>query len=207
MKQLWLCLLVLAVVLAWMSVVAFRFIGSLDQYCGVHRSDTRQEVLYRLGSPPSVVGPPEKTEFGMGSPVYTPGSQDPKRAMPDGKKIEDFPEWTYELNADATVSVYFDGQDKVEGIECLTGHAGGCPDLAGVAFNDTEEQVMHKLGTRHVRSQLLGVAKEIQFDDLGVVIYLTKDRVYMMKLLGARPATGAVFLHYLMALPGRLIPN
>lgn len=68
-------------------------------------------------------------------------------------------------------------------------------------------EVMRKLGSRHARSRLLGVAKEIQFDDLGVVIYLTKGRVYMMKLLGPRPSTGAMVLKYLTALAGRLMPN
>jgi hypothetical protein len=197
---------IVGITLACLGLSAFRFVGSLNQYCGVYANDNRKEVLYRLGFPPTVVGPPEKVDFGMASPVYATDTTDPKLKMPDGKKVNDFPQWTYSPSDDVSIDVAFTPTDAIESITCMTGHAGGCPNLAGVAFGDTEEDVVRKLGKHHASFMLTGVSKRMRFDDLGVEIFLTKNRVYRMSLLGQRPPVTATVFDYLWNLPRRLMP-
>jgi hypothetical protein len=188
--------------IAWVTLAALRFAGGLDHYCGVYRTDDRKEVLYRLGAPTSVIGAP----VDGWAPVYTPGSTDPKQAIPTGKSESDFPSWGYNPDNDTTVTVEFTDTNGVDNISCMTGHARGCPMLAGVAFDDTEEEVIRKLGRHHARYMLNGVSKRLRYDDIGVEFLLTKDRVYTLTLLGQRPPLYATLHDYILSLPGRLMP-
>ena len=198
---------VAVIAVAWVATAALRFVGGLDQYCGVYRTDDRKEVLYRLGSPQNVLGAIEKGPWGLSQRVYTPGSSDPKQAMPPGKTEADFPGWTYSPADDMTITVSFDNSNGVENISCMTGHENACPHLAGVAFGDTEEQVFHKLGRHHARYMLDGVSKTLRYDDLGVEYVLTKDRVYILTLLGTRPSLYASVVDYVLNIPRRLMPD
>lgn len=188
---------IVVIAIGWLIFSGLRFASSLDRYAGVYRTDDRNEVLYRLGHPTGVLGPPEALQgaccFRMN---YTPGSTDPKDAMPSGKSESDFLGWTYEPAQDTTVTVNFDSKNHVESIACMTGNKVGCSNLAGVYFDDTEEQVIRKLGRRHARYNLEGVVKTIRYDDLGIEFALTKNRVYMMTLLAKHAPLYEVVLDY-----------
>lgn len=196
-----------AIAVGCVATAALRFVGSLDKYCSVYRTDKRKEVLYRLGSPQSVLGEPEKGPWGLWQRVYVPGSTDPKQAMPPGKSEDDFSAWAYTPADDVTITVSFDKSNRVESISCMTGHENACPNLAGVAFGDTEEQVFHKLGRYHVRYKLDGVSKTVRYDDLGVEYVLTKDRVYTLTLLATPPSLVRSVLAYVLNIPRRLTPG
>lgn len=199
---------IVVIAVGWMAFSALRFANSLDRYAGVYRTDDRREVLYRLGHPAGVLGKPEVLQgmccFQMN---YVPGSSDPKNAMPDGKTESDFPGWTYEPASDTTVTVNFDPQDHVESVECLTGQPNGCLSLAGIYFDDTEEEVIRKLGRRHARYKLEGMSKTIRYDDLGVEFTLMKDRVYMMSLLANHAPQYEVIFDYVWNTPRRWWPR
>lgn len=70
---------------------ARKFIVGLEAYSSVHLTDTKPDVLYRLGYPPWVVGEAEKVaEFGGGYSqrvYYTDKQTDPNNAIPVGKQI------------------------------------------------------------------------------------------------------------------------
>lgn len=198
---------VVVIAVGWLAMAALRFVGGPGQYCGVYRADNRKEVLYRLGNPQAVLGAPEKDKWGLWMRVYTPGSADPKQMMPAGKTEDDFSGWAYSPAGDTTITVSFDKSDGVESISCMTVHVNACPHLAGVAFGDTEEQVIHRLGRHHARYILDGVSKRLRYDDLGVEFLLTKDRVYTLTMLGTRPPLYASVIDYVLNIPRRLIPD
>lgn len=196
---------VVGVVLIVLPLVGFfNFVAGLESYCDVRLTYNQQEVLYRLGYPPAVLGELKEDRRGRWQRVYsTDRERDPKNAMPEDKKIEDFLAWSY-YTGEATVSVTFDAAGKrIESVSCLDlgepPSSAACPSLVGVTLNDTEEDVRRKLG-QPFRSKLDGVAKTIRYDNLGIELLLTKGKVYGITLLGTRADTYTILTHYLRAL-------
>jgi hypothetical protein len=147
---------------------AQKFMVGLEGYSNVHLTDTKADVLYRLGYPPWVVGEAEKVaEFGGGYShrvYYTDNQTDPKNVMPAGKRIQDFDEWSYPIGGQShgiiSINVTFDhATNKVTRISCVdatdnTLHQ--CPPLAGINEGDTEEAVLQRFSG--ILSFLTGLA-------------------------------------------------
>src|SRR5271157_1510269 len=98
-----------------------------SSYYGVTLSDGKPEVLYKLGVPQHVTGPPELSGVPKGwVPVYDVDG-DPtsdKNALPPGKKYSDFDGWEYvssKTSADR-INVDFGKADgKIRNIDCYSG--------------------------------------------------------------------------------------
>lgn len=191
--------------IAWLVVGFVRFIDGLSGYCNVHRTDDREEVLYRLGYPPVVMGEPEKiTEMSDGywsRAYWTDKKANPKNAMPEDKKINDYSEWSYDLGQKGEGSgsigvAFYQPKNRVKSISCM---GDTCPSLASVAIDDTEEQVQHKLGKPN-RYKRDGVSKTLRYDDIGVEFILTKGRVYHLTLLEERGNAFVIMRRYLQTI-------
>lgn len=76
-----------------------RFQVALEGYVGLHLDGQRQEVLYRLGYPPSVMGPVECSQErgGCWQRVYITSGKDPVNAMPGGETANDYNDWEFDL--------------------------------------------------------------------------------------------------------------
>jgi len=184
---------VLLLVVAAPLIYKFReFYRDLKKYGGIDITDTKADVMYRLGYPIAVVGVAPKLADGSGGApaIYvTIKNADPKDSLPPGKRIEDFDEWTYQVGKDTdletTMHVEFDpASSKVDSIYCIDLREGDtyrlCPSLAGVKDGDSEDQVKDKLG-KFTRSRHDGLLKTVRYDDLGVEFVLRRERVYLLR--------------------------
>jgi hypothetical protein len=191
----------------WASVACFVLVGAiavglwaglrstkrqLAGYCGVKLGDSREEVRYRLGFPPFVVGEPEIL---AGDPknhwariFNTDSTADPKNVMPSDKHVEDFFEWSYPFDVGApngpNVEVDFSKSNRLVSIQCIDpSHvaAKSCPPLVGFRMGSSEEEITQRLGNPS-RSEIDGISKRIRYDDLGVEFLLEKGAVYGLTL-------------------------
>jgi hypothetical protein len=204
------CLLILGLGVVILNNTT-QFVRSLRSYSDVHLTDAKADVLYRLGYPPWVLGDSEKApDIGEGywQPIYnTDAKAEPKNAMPEGKKIQDFDGWSYPLgdqsHGTASTSVTFDhATNKVTSVSCMNTAdvpLQSCPPLAGIKFGDTEESVLERYGKPY-RFQLDGVTKKIRFDDLGIELALVRGKVYMLTLHSENEDQFAVIKRYLRSL-------
>jgi hypothetical protein len=191
-------------VLACLLVGFVRFMKQLDSYYHVRLGDDREEVLYRLGSPPFVLGEPEKGDWGYWQKVFYTDNSDPKNAMPADKSINDFYSWSYRPDSSVigtgSITVMFAKVEKqVRSISCMDDEfrpAGVCPDLVGVAIGDSEEDVQRKLG-EPMRFKRDGVSKTLRYDDIGVEFLLTKGKVYQLRKVQPNGPVGQIALRYL----------
>jgi hypothetical protein len=190
----------------------YEFAKELQKYCGVRTNYDRNEVLYRLGFPATVLDDSQKNSKYPGRRSYETNRkaavEDPDRVMPAGKTVSDYLEWSYLLknlsnNSTANVYVDFDPATKqIENIDCVdftdTQHL--CPPLAGIAVGDSEDRVRDRLGTPD-RYELDGVTKTMSYDSIGVEFKLTKGTVYYLRLSGNRQRNqGRMFDAYLRGL-------
>lgn len=192
---------IIATVLVWRDFTAFA--GRLERYCELAISSDKDEVRYRRGLPPIVLGPVEHDGFGPSSPIFFTDRQlDPKNSIPEGMQPEDYHEWQYPagdpLSAGPYVSVEFDTTGVVKSISCYDTSPSGihCPSLIGVSIGSTEEQVVDLLGAPD-RSSLEGVTKTMSFDDVGIELFLSKRRVYLISLLNTPRSRASILQRYL----------
>ena len=162
---------------------------------GVRLNDSRAEVMYRLGSPPLVLGPPEPDILGgkvvgQSRPVlYVGGPKGDQNTMPAGRSTNDYQAWVYSRDTLGTdLIVEFDKAGRVQSITCTAQGENlfACGPLAGVRNTDPEEKVLG-LGAPSTNS-VDGVTKTIEYADIGVRYYLTKGRAYSFTL--KRPTGG-----------------
>jgi hypothetical protein len=175
-----------------------RFEQGLESYCDVPIERDRAETMYRLGAPPFVLdaGDPKSEYYGLGLALYsTEANGDGSLpSMPDGKRIDDFDVWGYSRHGKSetvTVNVTFDHVTHgVSEVSCFDmsddpDSTASCPPLLGVLMGMNEEAVVNRFG-QGARSQLDGPSKTISYEDLGLEIVLSKNRVYGLKLLRTR---------------------
>lgn len=188
----------------------YQFSSEAQKYCGVRTTDDRSEVLYRLGYPSSVLDDSQKNFKYPGRRSYETNrkdAEDPDKAMPAGKTVSDYYEWSYLLrngsNASANVYVDFDRTTKgVDNIDCVdfSDLQHLCPALVGVMVGDPEERVRDKLG-RPDRYELDGVTKTLSYDGVGVEFKLTKGSVYYLRLVRSNERSQIqVFIVYVRSL-------
>ncbi|KQV52819.1 hypothetical protein ASC95_08420 [Pelomonas sp. Root1217] len=179
-----------------------QFRGSLTELRGVKLADARDEVLYRLGTPSHVIDPktldsPEAQRFQL---VYSVNAEpDDVNRMPAGKRIEDYLEWSYEASGDParlTVTFGANGQVKSLGVYCTSAKCWEA--IAGIEGGATEEEVL-RLGTPHV-VKVESATKTVVFEDLGVKVYLTKGKAYMVEISGPQQPGSSRFRHFIHTL-------
>lgn len=197
------CLLILAFgVLAYCVHLAVQYRAFTDQLTvakNIHISDSRQEVMYRLGMPTHVLGAPEKGDWGVWLPIYRVfAGKSEADAMPSGTKVEDYSKWAYEevfINVRLTIEFNKSGLVESLGLYSDIDKPYGWGSVAGLYSGDSEEKVL-RLGVPS-KQHLQGVTKTIEYADLGLTINLTKGKAYMVTLRGVPQNSPAVFWRYI----------
>lgn len=196
------CLLIFAVfVFAYCVhlVVQYRaFTSQLTVVDGIHIGDSRDEVKYRLGFPPEVLGPVGSFSFG-GQRVYkVSGKADDINKMPSTTKVEDYFEWVYEEpNSRVRLTIEFNKSGFVESLNLYSdsNNRYGWGPVAGIYCGDSEEDVL-RLGAPS-KQNLDGVSKTIEFSELGLVVTLSKGKAYRVNLTGLPKNNMSVFWRFM----------
>lgn len=173
---------------AGLKVSAYReFTRDLTTYQSVGLGHSMDQIKYALGYPPFVLGPLTQDDKWEGSfqSVYQTDGKDPKNAMPEGKKVEDFLDWQYQ-ETDHRIDLTFAAETKqISEIGCyvnssVTGDTPQhCPPLFGIDSNSSEDDVLAALGPPDVE-KFTGPSKSLRYDELGLEVTLSKRRVYML---------------------------
>jgi hypothetical protein len=158
------------------------FRTSTLQANGIRLSDSRPEVMYRLGVPTYVLDDDASTDKWM--LMYQVDGTDPVNRMPEGTKVEDYREWEYDEAPDRSTprfQVTFDEQGNVEALTWIsTDYGASWGPVARVRSGDSEEK-LRSLGVP-TKESIDGVSKRMEFADLGLAFTLTKGRVYMVEI-------------------------
>jgi hypothetical protein len=149
--------------------------GLQKQYAGLEIGISPEEVLYRRGTPTSVLGEGLKDPGMEGFREVIDSAKIPK-----GKTIKDYDTWNYG-DAKFNVSVTFNQQNTaVVAIECYASEPSGkCPVIESINDGDTETAVIHRFGQPDA-SKIDGVTKTLSYSKIGATINLEKQRVYML---------------------------
>ena len=194
-----------AIVLIGAAVYLFReyrdFRHELTVCNSVRLTDSRTDVLYRLGPPTEVLGPVESgAYYGFQPLLKVDGPAGDQNAMPSTKKLDDYDGWVYDV-AEGNLTIEF---DKIGKVDVLSIYANSTKDsawgpIAGIRNGDPEESVL-SLGTP-TSNTIDGSTRVIEFADIGVCFYLVKGRAYMVKLRHPAKGEGALFWAFLHTLP------
>jgi hypothetical protein len=154
------------------------------KYADVTLGDTREEVRYRLGSPPVVFGKAlgdTSGPWGDFQPLYyADPKRDPVNQLPKGTTDKDYDEWSYDPSSVSSLNVKFDMKtDRVIGIGCFdfSSTHSDCPSILGVNSGDSEASLFRKLG-KPTRQVVKSGTKNVHYDDLGVDFVLGRAKVY-----------------------------
>jgi len=172
-------------------------------------SDSRSEVMYRLGSPTVVIGAPQAL-VGDGNVVVVrrfrevlevDGKPSDLNSMPINTPINSYQYWSYAIDQIGTTLIFsFDKADQVELIKCTdpSNNPFSCPPIANVRIGAREEDVL-RLG-KPTKISVDGVIKTIDYADIGVRYYLSKGTAYSFSLMRPTGGRGAVLKRYLNTL-------
>lgn len=180
------------------------------QFCRVHLTDTRADVLYNLGRPNAVQEEPPPSSKESKHPFdrvaflyYVDGPSGDSNTMPAAKTIEDYFTWQWSVDKSehSYIAVTFDKNGVVGSILAYDDRPGvtAWGPLAGIHDGASEDSIL-ALG-KPTSSTIDGATKKIEFDDIGVRFYLGRQRAYSAEL---RPAKGGElallkrFLHTLL---------
>lgn len=175
------------------------FLNSLTGYYKVRRTDSKDELLYRLGPPEYVWSKPSynNADYDISGQLFTDTNKHPKDSIPANKTPVDYDQWVYK---DPNVpwqdfTVDFDSATgKVASITC---DGFNCQPIAGIEGSDTEEQILRKLGKPSM-TKLDNGTKWISYDDLGVRFELRGAEECGVIVFGDGPRRSfAGFLRYL----------
>lgn len=187
----------------WLTREWARYANPPSIYGKIGLGDSREEVRYKLGDPPEVDGDVPNAQGAVR--VYSTNRDDPVNAIPADKSVNQFNTWQYPGKGDdAHYDVYFDATTgRANVLVCFdffrpTTHY--CPSLFGIAIDDSESEVINVIGEPTRKSISEGV-KVLVYDDRGIVVRLSKERVYSLQLgHPKKPAPRSVlaFLHWLI---------
>ena len=95
------------------------------------------------------------------------------KELPKGLSINDAAYWTYELY-DATLSIHFDGNDRVERVVCYSEkqYRFGCDSVSNIHIGSGEDEVRKVFGTPDSETIKYG-RKTLRFDKYNVGFTLT----------------------------------
>jgi hypothetical protein len=165
-------LIALAFLGSWIN--SYReFSDSLDSYYEVKPTDNRAEIRYRLGEPAYVLNIDATSSS---ETLIYETTKDADRPLPAGATIESFNRWVFPTSNN-TVAVSFVGE-QFEFVDCYTRDriSTACPRLADIGIEDSEEEVLKRLG-KPTKAVLHGDMKTLTYDDLHISFDLEKGRV------------------------------
>jgi hypothetical protein len=144
------------------------------EYAGLRLGISPDEVMYIKGYPPEVLGAAAKEDEWPGQPVID------TKNLETGQRIQDYKDWAYEDSFNR-IDVTFNAEKTgVVKIGCYSNDRHRrCPPIFGVADGDSEQDVILKLGPPGT-SQITGVTKVISYPNVGIELWLSKERVYML---------------------------
>ena len=141
-----------------------------------------------VNNPTHVIDPEriDLYEFAGWQRVYTVNAEpNDQNRMPDGKRITDYLEWEYEIESEPTrLTVVFgqNGRVKSLSIYCTVGRYACWDPIAGIESADEEEKVLQLGDPRQVKIE--SATKTVTFEDLGITVFLTKGKAYMIRIDG-----------------------
>jgi hypothetical protein len=200
--------LVAALIALLFMVLGYKeFHRSLNVFNEISFSDSRAEVLYRLGQPTYVLGPIEN--WGSWQTVYyLHGPKGDPNTMPSDTQLDDYNEWFYQdpnsqykfTNSQDTFNVTFNTKGLIESITFYsnTTNNSSWGPIAGICNGDPEEKVLH-LGEPSLNS-IKGTIKTIEFSDIGLEFNLTKGRVYRVKVRNSKKKEYSTLVRFLNSL-------
>jgi len=197
------CLLILAAgVLAYSVHIAVQYRAFRNQLSAVqdiHVGDIRNEVKYRLGFPTFVLRPPEKTDWGWPQRILkVDGDRNDQNSMPPTKTVDDYNWWQFDdANSRISLTIEFNESGIVESIELYSkaNNLRAWGPIAGIYCGDSEKEIL-RLGVP-TKQSLDGVTKTIEYQDLGLIVTLTKGKAYMIKLTGLTTNNATVFWRFI----------
>lgn len=145
-----------------------------SSYYGVNLAMPMAEVKYRLGWPSNVLVPGNAS-------AAQPWERAPEvlsvKKIPDGKSVDDYQSWSYD--GPPRIDIEFDkASGNVTSVGCFGG-AGICSPVLGISDGLSETDVRDRLGAA-TTERIDGPSKIMEYRQLGVELYLTKGRVYML---------------------------
>lgn len=152
----------------------------VGQYYGVRLGASMNAVTYALGSPSLVIDPVHLT---TSISLY-----DVMRAthdvseIPQGKTVNDYPEWGWETDASRVVVTFSKPHGKVIKVRCVAtlNSPTSCKPLLGITIGSTEQSLKKKLGPpsqQVLHKTSYGVSKTIGYDYLHAYFALIKQKV------------------------------
>lgn len=184
---------------AWAAYQNYR--TDLNSYMGLKIGASREEAIYVFGYPDQVIGDgeinPSPELEGEWARMYDVTGNDPVNAMPKGKTINDYDEWSF--NKDGyRVEVEFDKrQNKVETISCMADDGEGvCPGIMGIVTGDDEDAITNQLGKADL-FQYVGTSKSYRWLGLGIDVSLVERKAYMVKKHAAKGASASWLLNHI----------
>jgi len=159
---------------------------TVSSYADISLGMKRAEVAYRKGTPKGVSRPPtpeEVKECQSSNPRFNVFCADWLYQPADSVTINDFPEWMWNLG-NASFSVRFDSQGKVEQIRCYDAGSEAsseCPRIFSLGIGTKESDILIRLGTPSYETiDPDSYVKTLSFDRLNLSFFLTRGKVYMV---------------------------
>jgi hypothetical protein len=158
------------------------FTGSIENYMNVSIGDKREDVLYKLGRPISVLGDPGKCNdnqpWSCLRRVYFTGETSDKINKID-KDIKFFNVYNYPDNSNSSdsFSIYFDTKNQVKTMDCT----GKCDAILGITISSDERDLIRLLGNPSSSKINAGSGiKTVTYKKFNLTFYLEKMKVYMI---------------------------
>jgi hypothetical protein len=175
--------------IVWTSRAYARFGEQLTVLGEIGLGDSRGEIKYVMGVPPVVYGNEDPNEPGLRI-FYTDPQKDP--ALPAGADINTYHTWSYDSgpSLDPHLDITFDPRSgRVSRIDCVDQSqppTAYCSRLVGAGIGDPESRIAALFGvpTRQSIDDRTGV-KTMDYDDIGVMFLLARQRVYALSVVGA----------------------
>jgi uncharacterized protein YuzE len=144
--------------LGTVGVVVVEEVGDMPRpqtgYADLRLGMTMTEVKYLKGYPPNVIDKNDTDKLGGWRVVNATKDL-------NGRHVEDFAEWSYEINDKTRIDIDFDSKNgKVTGIGCFSAEVMECPPLFGIQDGTTEDVLLKKLG-KPSHQQIDGVTKKM----------------------------------------------
>jgi hypothetical protein len=150
---------------------------ALTKYANVTLGDGREQVRYALGAPEEFVAArePGDTDENRDAKIITSADD------PLDLKVMESPGWIYEKTRHR-ITVAFDPKThKVTWVGCYSQSVYECPSVFGLNDGDDEDEVLEHLG-KPDGERLDGTVKIIRYDKYNLTLYLTKKKVYMLRI-------------------------
>src|SRR5262249_9332926 len=126
--------------------------------------------------PPVVYGEPDKEGKWKGFQEII----ETKNLEKEGKRIEDYTDWSYTVTGGRIDLTFSPTSKELMAIACYSDdRLRRCPVIAGKTDGNTEQEVIRRLGKPDI-ARTDGVMKYLNYKNIGVNFWLTKEQVYML---------------------------